>query len=251
MWSITGPTGQYVRLTLSMHLTGAVARVGFWFWFGLWGLGPWVEVEGTTNCLNPIGKVVLYQNSRAQFTIHNNSPSQPHTLDRHPHPHPHIMAAAAPKNSADVSTLALSHVNLAHLTSRTTTSTRHWSGHTLLVRCLCSRSDDQDERFWVGSLTRHITCSSHASPCAGPGEVQEDHHARYRWPGQVRIHFSHAPTPSRERHCFTSKQSKRAPILIHRAGREGHTGPLTCTSSIGIVSTARAQSTSFNPSVWC
>jgi len=77
------------RLTLSMHLTGAVARVGFWFWFGLWGPGPSVEVEGTTNRLNHIGKVVLYQNSRAQFTIHNNTPSQPHTLDRHPHPHTH------------------------------------------------------------------------------------------------------------------------------------------------------------------
>jgi hypothetical protein len=86
MWSITGPTGQYVRLTLSMHLTGAVARVGFWFWFGLWGLGPSVEVEGTTNCLNHIGKVVLYQNSRAQFTttpLHNHT----HLTDTHTHTH--------------------------------------------------------------------------------------------------------------------------------------------------------------------
>jgi hypothetical protein len=190
-----------------------------------------LRVEGTTTTLGFEGGG---SESEIACQFKNLTTRSPFTTTRpltDTHTHTHIMAAAAPKNSADVSTLALSHVNLAHLTSRTTTSTRHWSGHTLLmVKCLCSRSDDQDERFWVGSLTRHITCSFTRLPCAGPGEVQEDHHARYRWPGQVRIHFSRAPTPSRERHCFTSKESKRAPRLI-RAGREGPTGPLTYTSS--------------------
>ena len=70
--------------------------------------------------------------------------------------------------------------------------------------------------------------------------------------GQAKYVLTFLVHPPRHENVMLHQQAEQARAHIdHRAGREGPTGPLTYTSSIGIVSTARAQSAPFNPSVWC